>query len=104
MPSIAFTQHLLVLLEDADEPLDAHSSLRTGKPGRQWGLGSLNRAVVVMCVSAWESYVEQIIIEAINAIRPVPAALANWPVLNSGARTLIGRFNNPNVENVRNLI
>jgi hypothetical protein len=50
MPSTAFTQHLLVLLEDADELNDAHVQQRTGRPGRQWGLGAINRAVVVLCV------------------------------------------------------
>jgi RiboL-PSP-HEPN len=104
MPSAAFQEHLLVLLEDSDELNDAHFELRTGAPGRQWGLGAINRAVVVMCVSAWEAYIEQVVIEAINAIRPVPpAALGAWPTINASARSAIGRFNNPNVENVRML-
>jgi hypothetical protein len=105
MASNAFTQHLLVLLQDADELLDVHSQLRTGGPGRQWGLGGLNRAVVVTCVSAWEAYVEEVLVEAVTAIRP-PAGgpLGNWAALNASARSAIGRFNNPNVENVRLLI
>ncbi len=105
MPSNAFTQHLLALLEDADELVDVHGQMRTGLPGRQWGLGALNRAVVVMSVSAWEAYIEEVIIEAITAIRPAAGnALGNWPALNASARSAIGRFNNPNVENVRMLI
>jgi hypothetical protein len=104
MPSNAFTQHLLVLLEDADELIDAHVQLRTGSPGRQWGLGAINRAVVVLCVSAWEAYIEGVVIESINAIRPLPpTALGQWPALNASARSSIGRFNNPNVDNVRTL-
>jgi hypothetical protein len=43
------------LLRDAEELDDAHTELKTGSPGRQYGLASLNRAVVVMSVSAWES-------------------------------------------------
>jgi hypothetical protein len=105
MPSNAFTQHLVELLRDAGELLDVHSQMRTGRPGRQWGLGALNRAVVVMCVSAWEAYVEEVLIEAITAFRPAGGApLGNWTALNAGARSAVGRFNNPNVENVRMLI
>ncbi len=105
MPSGAFNQHLVALLKDARELLNAHTQLRTGRAGRQWGLGALNRAVVVMCVSAWEAYVEEVLVEAIDAIRPAPgAAPGSWPVLNASARSLIGRFNNPNVDNVRMLI
>jgi hypothetical protein len=70
MPSNAFRQHFLVLLEDAYELLNAHSQLRTGRPGRQWALGAINRGVVVGCVSAWESYIEQVLLEALDAIRP----------------------------------
>lgn len=105
MPSNAFTDHLLVLLEDADELIDAHAQLRTGRQGRQWGLAALNRAVVVMCVSAWETFVEEVTLEAVIALRP-PAGtpLGNWPTMNATARSLIGRFNNPNVDHVRQLI
>jgi hypothetical protein len=105
MPSNAFTQHLLALLEDADELVDVHGQMRTGRPGRQWGLGALNRAVVVMSVSAWEAYIEEVIIEAITAIRPAAGnPLGIWPALNASARSAVGRFNNPNVDNVRILI
>jgi hypothetical protein len=48
MASNAFTQHLEILLHDAEELEAAHRQLRTGLPGRQWGLGALNRAVVVI--------------------------------------------------------
>ena len=105
MPSDAFTQHLRVLLQDADELMDAHRELRTGRPGRQWGLGSLNRAAVVMCVSAWEAYVEQVVIEAVVAIRPAAGTpLGMWPTLNASVRSSVGRFHTPNLDNVRRLI
>lgn len=105
MASNAFTQHLLVLLEEADELLDAHKQLRTGRPGRQWGLGSLNHAVVVICVSAWEAYVEQVIVEAIAAMRP-PAGgpQGSWLGLNALAGKSVQRFHTPNVNNVKTLI
>ena len=70
MPSNALSVHLEQLLEDADELADIHYQLRTGKAGRQFGLASLNRASVVMSVSAWESYVEELLREAVQVLRP----------------------------------
>ncbi|MCI0680971.1 MAG: hypothetical protein L0Y71_02605 [Gemmataceae bacterium] len=105
MPSNAFKQHLLVLLGDADELLGAHAGLRTGKPGRQWGLGALNRAVVVICVSAWQAYVQEVTVEAMTTLRPaVGAPLGAWYSLNASTRSSAGRLNTTNVDNVRMLL
>lgn len=106
MPSKAFMHHLLVLLEDADELLDAQRKLLAGIGRRKrWGRGSLNRAVVVMCVSAWEGYVEQVVIEAVNAIRPAAgASLGMWTVVSKLANHLVGRFHTPDVGNVKKLV
>jgi hypothetical protein len=104
MPSVAYNQHLVVLLEDGDQLLDAHEELRTGRRGRQWGLEALNRAAVVMCVSAWQAYLQELVLEALAALQPAaPAPLGTWPTLNANARSLIGRFNTPSVGNVRRL-
>lgn len=103
MASLAFTQFLIPLLQDASELEKAHSRLRTGNRGRQWGLGALNRAAVVMCLSAWEAYVEEIAKEAVNALRPATPGGTSWPALLADIRAQAGRFNAPNVENVRRL-
>jgi len=104
MPSNAHDQFLVPLLEDATEIETAHANLRTGVAGRQWGLGSLNRAAVVMCLSAWEAYIEELIKESVTAFRPVNPQNTLWQSINADARAQIGRFNTPNVENVRRLI
>jgi hypothetical protein len=104
LSSLAYVEHLEVLLADARELDNAHRQLRTGLPGRQWGLGSLNRAVVVMCLSAWEAYIEELVKEAIESFRPQPTDRTLWQSVNADARSQIGRFNTPNVENVRRLI
>jgi len=104
MPSNAHDQYLLPLLGDATEIEQGHQNLRTGQPGRQWGLGALNRAAVVMCLSAWEAYIEELVKEAIVSFRPVNPANTLWQSINADARSQIGRFNTPNVENVRRLI
>lgn len=103
MPSRAYTDHLIPLLNDATEIDDAHRELRTGEPGRQWRLGALNRAAVVMCLSAWEAYIEVVVIEAIASFRPA-AQPSLWQSIVADARGKIGRFNAPNVENVQRLI
>jgi hypothetical protein len=104
LPSNAFSVHLRQLLLDADELDDAHTRLRTGNPGRQYGLASLNRAAVVMSVSAWESYVEELMREAVQALRPPAPPLGAWPSLNAYVMGLLGNFNTPNPVNVERLI
>ena len=48
---------------------------------------------------------EEVIVEAITAIRPAAGTpLGSWAALNAAARSSVGRFNNPNVDNVRMLI
>jgi hypothetical protein len=104
MPSGAYANRLEVVLADADEINAAHGNLRTGNAGRQYGLGALNRAVVVMCVSSWESYVEEVVRECLNLLRPPAPPLGLWPAHNATVRNQIGRFNNPNVQQTQMLI
>ena len=99
MASTAFIQHLAALLADAEELIEAHSRLRTGRPGRQWRLGALNRAVVVIAVSAWEAVVK----ESLAAIRPSPGPMGVWSSLNASVRSEIGRFHTPDAHQVRSL-
>ncbi len=104
MPSNAFSIQLNQLLRDAKELDKAHSRLKTGKPGRQYGLAALNRATVVICVSAWEAYIEELVRESVVAIRPAAPPLGAWSVHNAWILGQLGRFNNPNMENVRMLL
>jgi hypothetical protein len=91
------------ILADAQELVAAHANLRTGNPGRQYGLGALNRAVVVMCAAAWEAYVESVLIECVEALRPPNGPPGTWPSLNASVRSDVGRFNNPSSQKVREL-
>jgi hypothetical protein len=105
LPSNAFSIHLKQLLRDAEELNDSHAVLKTGNPGRQFGLASLNRAMVVMSVSAWESYVEELMRESALALRPAgPPFAAPWPALNAYVQGRLGSFNTPNQYNVEQLI
>jgi hypothetical protein len=104
LPSNAFVVHLDLLLADAFELDDIHEKLRTGKRGRQYGLSSLNRAALVMSVSAWESYVEELMRESLQALRPPAPPLGAWPALSAYVLGQLGRFNTPNQVNVEQLI
>jgi hypothetical protein len=103
LPSTAFSLHLEQLLQDADELDTAHSQLRTGNPGRQYGLASLNRAAVIMSVSAWESYIEELMRESVQVLQPV-LPLGAWQVVSAYVTELLRSFNTPSRENVVRLI
>jgi hypothetical protein len=104
LPSNALLVHLEQLLVDTHELDEAHGRLKTGSPGRQYRLASLNRAVVVLSVSAWEAYVEELMRESLRAVRPAAPPLGAWPALNASVLGLLGRFNAPNQGNVEQLI
>jgi hypothetical protein len=104
VPSNAFINHLVPLLADAKELDRAHGELRTGKLGRRYGLTALPRSVEVMCISAWEAYVEELVRESIASLRPPVPPLGLWPALNASVRSQLGQFNTPNTEQVRSLI
>jgi hypothetical protein len=93
------------LLLDAEELDDAHTELSTGAVGRQYGLASLNRAIVVMSVSAWESYIEELLRESVIVLRPPgPPHADPWPALSTFVAGEVRRFHTPNAHNVSNLI
>lgn len=104
MPSNAYTQTLAAVLADAAEIEAAHRRLSTGSRGRQYGLGALNRAVVVMCVSAWEAYLEEVMKEVLDRFKPPDPPLGVWPAWNATVRSAIGRFNNPNTQHSKDLM
>ena len=103
MSSNAYQGHLLQLLQDADRLEDTYGQVPVGFANRQACQASLNRAVVVMCVSAWEAYVEELARECLEVLRPT-GAMGVWSALNASVRAYLGRFNNPSLENVKLLI
>jgi hypothetical protein len=104
MASNAFTGHLLPLLLDADNLSATSAELPLGITDRLSRIAALNRSVVVTCVSAWEAYIEELVRESLNALRPPTPPLGLWPALNATVRGQLGRFNTPNTENIRLLI
>lgn len=57
-----------------------------------------------MCTSAWEAYIEELVRESLDVLRPAAPPLGLWPALNASIRGQLGRFNTPNTENIRMLI
>jgi hypothetical protein len=104
MPSTAYTGHLEPLLADAKALIQAHTHLSSGSLLPLAGLDALPRAVVVMCVSAWEAYVEEVVRLAVRVARPTSSPLGLWSALDSFVQKSADRFNTPNAENVRTLI
>jgi hypothetical protein len=58
----------------------------------------------VISVSAWESYVEELMRESLEAIRPAAHPLGHWPALSAFILGGLGRFHTPNAQNVANMI
>ena len=104
MPSDALASHLPELLRDAYELVDSHDRLMAGLAERERRPSALNRAVVVVCVSAWEAYVEELVREAVSVLRPAAPPMGQWPTWNASVRGQLGRFNTPNSQNVRSLL
>ena len=104
MSSDSYRNVLEYLLSDAQDLIGAHESGRTGTQGRQWNLAGVNRAIVVISVSAWEAYVENVTIEATGALRPADDHLGNWPALMAAVKSAAGKFNTPNAQNVIHLV
>jgi hypothetical protein len=104
MPSNALDGHLFLLLSDAVHLREAAAQLPVGIPRRTLRVAALNRAIVVTCASAWEAYIEELVREAVELLRPPSAPLGVWSAHYAGIRGQLGRFHNPNTENIRMLM
>jgi hypothetical protein len=91
---IAFTEAMC----DSGHLMALHS--RTG-PGRRHHEPSLNRAVAVMTVAAWQSYVElttKAILDDI-AVPPTHSGSALFALVKASTMSGLGRFNTPDTRN-----
>lgn len=111
MPSSALDQ-FDKMMGHVDQLISIHGQLRGG-PGRRYEQDALHRAGVVFVVAAWESYVEQVLIEAFSAIeRDASAgttAAPNWARHALGLRKIeisraAKRLNTPDATGVRDLL
>lgn len=104
------------LVEYVDQLIAIHGRIQKGK-GRRHEQEALHRAGVVMMVAAWESYVERIVMEALDAIEhsagiaaltasiaPVPSwAKHAFALRRAEIASLVKRFNTPDATKTRDL-
>lgn len=102
MPSKAMTTHFFELLNDAQSGI-AMQHLLVAQGADQTLIECLSRSIIVSCVSAWEAYLEELVREAIELLKPVNSPVGSWPVFRATSLSLVGRFNTPNTDQVRNL-
>lgn len=103
MPSNALIITLAQMLGDAESLDDTHNRL-SALAAPQNELDAITRAVVVACLSAWEAFVEALIVEAVDAMHPSAGPLGSWPSHKAIVLGETKRFNTPNPENVKALI
>jgi hypothetical protein len=117
MPSNA-SQQFTNQIGYVDQLISIHAKLQTGK-GRRHEQEAIHRAGVVMTVAAWESYIENVLLEGVAAIEsnagigiaaaaapavPIPPwARHTFDLRRTEIKNSIKKFNTPNAVNVRDL-
>jgi hypothetical protein len=103
MPSNAYTVHLDSLLLDAVNLDIVYHEMRGG-PFTPARLAALNRSAVVASVSAWEAYVEELMRETLQVLRPPGPVMGAWPALGAFVLGQLASFHTPSQANVERLI
>lgn len=78
MPSKALNKFEYVMLKDVNRIIETHTNLLTGGKGKK-ALGHLTRAGVLLLCAAWELYIEELLIEAVNSCRQKAHGPDNLP-------------------------
>jgi hypothetical protein len=90
---------------DAQNLIDIHRSLNQGR-GRRFREVTINRAIVVLSVAAWQALIEDLAEAILDTIEPAVADPTRpaWVLVNALTRGAIGRYNTPDVLNTRSLL
>jgi RiboL-PSP-HEPN len=104
VPSTAYSGRLVPLLRDAEELNDAYTQLNGVPALRHFATEALNRAVVVMCISAWEAYIEELVRESLQALHNPAPHPGLVQALNELLRDDLDRFHTPSAGNVQSLV
>lgn len=92
-------------MADSENLIAIHRELNQG-PGRRTREMSLNRAIVVLSVAAWQAYVQDLTAEALRAF-DVPAGQhgrAVFLAVRADVKNAAHNFSTPNADNTRNLL
>jgi hypothetical protein len=92
-------------MNDPEHLVAIHRSLNKG-PGRRWREMTLNRAVVVLTVAAWQAYIEDLARAIVRTIQPAQGAQGYglWQLVKAATESALGRFNTPNADNVKQFL
>jgi hypothetical protein len=91
-------------MTDSDNLVAVHRA--TEGPGRRTREVSINRAIVVLTVAAWQAFVEDLVAEILEEIEVAPgdAGYLSFLTLRADARNAAHNFSTPNAENTRGLL
>jgi hypothetical protein len=67
MPSNALAKFEGTMMRDVDRIIETHAAMVGGRRGKQ-GLGHLIRGGVLLLCAAWELYVEEVLLESVEAL------------------------------------
>jgi hypothetical protein len=92
-------------MQDSRNLVEAHRALNPGR-GRRFRELSINRAIVVLTVAAWQAFVEDLLDEIVMHLQPPPGdlALPHWRIIRAETTQAIDRFSTPNSEGTRDLL
>jgi hypothetical protein len=90
---------------DPQNLIDIHRSLNPSR-GRRFRETTINRAIVVLTVAAWQAFIEDLADAVLRTIEPPAAAPTRpaWVLVNALTRGAIGRYNTADVFNTRSLL
>lgn len=94
-------------MQHCDNIIQVHKDSGGGGVGRRIQQVSLDRAVIVVAVAAWQAAVQDMIKAILDECAPVggaPADLARYKVHVGPVRSAVGAFATPNGQNTRNLM
>jgi hypothetical protein len=76
-------------MKDSENLLEAHKELRQGE-GRRFREVSLNRAIVVLTVAAWQAFIQDLVIEILTTIEVPPGQPGRdyYRLMSQGANEL----------------
>jgi hypothetical protein len=90
-----------------DNLIEVHSGSGGPGAGRRVEETSVNRAIVVLTVAAWQAVIQDLTLACADLSAPGPndaMSLPTYSLIAGRVRTEVGAFNTPNAQNTRKLL